>query len=98
MLSTGSADMYDEITDPRGHPPAPQGIRCRACGRIEPDPGARFCGVCGATLHQAAGSEHAADTVQLATAGRGYEPALPAYPPATAPAAAGAVGRGSPVV
>jgi len=70
--------MYDDITHPGSYRPAPHGICCRACGRIEPDPGARFCGVCGATIKHALGGGSTADTVQVAltSTARGYrEPA-----------------------
>jgi len=79
MLPTGYADVHDDITDPRGHPPAPQGVRCRACGRIEPDPGARFCGVCGAPIEHPHGAGPAADTIQLAHPEQA-RPGGPAHP------------------
>jgi hypothetical protein len=93
--------VHDDITDPRGHPAAPQGIRCRACGRIEPDPGARFCGVCGATLHQAGATGPQPDTVQLAPSGEAtigrYEPAVSSSY-GQPPAPTGAIGRGGQTV
>src|SRR4051812_18960946 len=102
MLPTGSADVHDDITDPRGHRPAPQGIRCRACGRIEPDPGAHFCGVCGATLNQVGGGGYGADTVQLGQSGGAapahYEPAVPTYAHAPVPASTSTIGRGGQIV
>jgi len=79
--------VHDDFTDPRGMQPVPQGQRCRACGRVEPDPGARFCGVCGATLDHPSGAGFAADTVHLAAAPAAtvaYTTAPPVYPPVAA--------------
>jgi hypothetical protein len=39
---------YDESPTPAGLSRGSQGQRCASCGHLEPDPWARFCGVCGA--------------------------------------------------
>jgi hypothetical protein len=41
---------YDAFA-PTGRFPRPEGRPCSACGRTETDAAARFCGVCGAVLH-----------------------------------------------
>jgi hypothetical protein len=74
MLRIGAAMAYDDPPTP-AHPTHPaQGQRCPACGHLEPDLWARFCGVCGATLGagaQAGGYGNAPPsgaTVQLSAA------------------------------
>ena len=42
---------YDAFA-PTGRFPRPEGRVCSACGRTEADAAARFCGVCGAVLHE----------------------------------------------
>jgi hypothetical protein len=41
---------YDEPPTPARLTRPDQGQRCVSCGHLEPDPWARFCGVCGGTL------------------------------------------------
>lgn len=42
--------MYDDPRQPARAARPPQGQRCPACGHLEPDAAARFCGVCGAAF------------------------------------------------
>ena len=44
---------YDDSPTPAGLSRGSQGQRCASCGHVEPDPWARFCGVCGASFGQA---------------------------------------------
>lgn len=43
---------YDDSPTPAGMSRGSQGLRCASCGHVEPDPWARFCGVCGAGFSQ----------------------------------------------
>jgi len=77
---------YDDPPTPAGVNRPSGGQRCPACGHVEPDAWARFCGVCGGTLGpgDAAAGSPAASTAQLAAVPpepvARYRPAPPAQP------------------
>ena len=46
----GRAAVYEDPSNPARQARPPQGQRCPGCGTLDPDPLARFCGVCGSTM------------------------------------------------
>lgn len=90
----GSPAVYEDQTSPTRQARPAQGQRCPSCGHVDPDPLARFCGVCGSMMGPAAsaggapGGYPAVPTAQFPA--HGYDPParhapsappIPAYAP-----------------
>ncbi|HZO25249.1 MAG TPA: hypothetical protein VFH48_04560 [Chloroflexota bacterium] len=78
--------MYDDRTNPPHQARQAHGQRCPGCGNLDPDPLARFCGVCGTAMgHLAAPpASPTGPTAQFPAPTHGYDPPArraPAPPP-----------------